>query len=146
MIFTESFCKINSRKTLQKDLTDNELTRLLYHFTECGAQFVSKKAKSGVILLSIRIQDLIGLILHPACLFTAKKQILAIWKKLGYSMSSLDTRVQRNLIAIPLCGFRKKRQLLLCLQICRNVNVLLKIKKHRMCEPRRANEQEPRFL
>lgn len=85
------------KKNSAKDLTDNELTRLLYHFTECGVRFVSKKNKkrSNISVNPHSRPDWID-ITPGMPFYSQKKQILAIWKKLGYSMSSLDTRVQRE--------------------------------------------------
>lgn len=85
------------KKNSAKDLTDNELTRLLHHFTECGAQFVSKKSKkrSNTSVNPHSRPDWID-ITPSMPFYSQKRQILAIWKKLGYSMSSLDTRVQRE--------------------------------------------------
>lgn len=85
------------KKSSAKDLTDNELTRLLRHFVECGVQFMSKKSKksSNTAVFPHSRPDWIDI--TPSMPFYAqKKQILAIWKKLGYSMTSLDTRVQRE--------------------------------------------------
>ena len=85
------------KKSSAKDLSDNELTRLLRHFAECGVQFVSKKNKkrSNTSVNPHSRPDWIE-ITPSMPFYSQKKQILAIWKKLGYSMSSLDIRVQRE--------------------------------------------------
>lgn len=84
-------------KTSANELTEKELTVLLRHFAECGVQFVPKKSqkRTNTKVLPHSRPDWINLV--PSMpYYTQKRQILAIWKKLGYSMSSLDTRVQRE--------------------------------------------------
>lgn len=85
------------KKSSAKDLQDNELTKLLRHFAECGVQFVSKKSKksSNTAVKPHSRPDWID-ITPSMPFYNQKRQILAIWKKLGYSMTSLDTRVQRE--------------------------------------------------
>lgn len=85
------------QKTSAKDLSEKELTALLRHFTECGVQFVSKTDKKRTNTKSSPHSRPDWINITPSMPFySQKKQILAIWKKLGYSMTSLDTRVQRE--------------------------------------------------
>ncbi len=85
------------KKTSAKDLSNKELTALLRHFAECGVQFVSKSSKkyTNNNVMPHSRPDWIN-ITPSMPFYTQKKQILAIWKKLGYSMTNLDTRVQRE--------------------------------------------------
>ena len=44
--------------------------------------------------------------------YAQKRQILAIWKKLGYSMSSLDTRVQREFNCYSFVWLRDEKSII----------------------------------
>lgn len=73
-------------------LNFHQLNALVQKFALMGAEFTSKGTNKRVTPHArpdwIEITDSMP---HAA----VKRQILAIWKKLGYSMSSLDTRVKR---------------------------------------------------
>lgn len=78
----------------RKDMTVNQLSRLVHILAEMGAKYTkpAKAKKSETRPLSrtdwVEITDSMP--------FAAeKRQIAAIWRKLGYSLTSLDTRVQR---------------------------------------------------
>lgn len=79
-----------------KDLSDARLARLVQSLAALGATFTSKGGASG---RNARVKphsrpDWVEI--TDSMLFAAeKRQIAAIWKKLGYSLSSLDTRVKR---------------------------------------------------
>lgn len=49
-----------------------------------------------------------------------KRQILAIWKKLGYSMTSLETRVQRQFGTHTFAWVHDHEKLTALLTICRS--------------------------
>ena len=91
----------------RKDMSVSQLSRLAHHFARLGVEYkapskiprkgdaVSVSGQSPQRLRSrnsrpdwVEITDF---------MFYAreKRQILAIWRKLGYSMTSLDTRVKR---------------------------------------------------
>lgn len=75
-----------------KELNAHQLNSLVQKFAALGAEFTSKGTNKRVKPHSrpdwVEITDSMP--------FAAeKRQIAAIWKKLGYSMSSLDTRVKR---------------------------------------------------
>lgn len=78
-------------------LTITQLTDLLHYFSELGVVFISKKNKkrTNSTVSPHSRPDWIN-ITPSMPFYSQKRQILAIWKKLGYSMSSLDTRVQRE--------------------------------------------------
>lgn len=73
-------------------LNKHQLARLLHIFAGMGVRFSSKGTNSKVLPAArpdwIEISDAVPYAQE-------KKQIVAIWRKLGYSMSSLETRVKR---------------------------------------------------
>lgn len=79
-------------KTSRKDMSIRELRRLVAVFSNLGVRFEArKKAKRPP---DSRSKDFIEITDNMPCA-SQKRQILAIWRKLGYRLSSLDTRVQR---------------------------------------------------
>lgn len=79
----------------RKDMTVNQLSRLAHYFAEqLGVKYTAPaKSKNNKITAHGR-PDFIEI--TDSMPFAAeKRQILAIWRKLGYSMTSLDTRVRR---------------------------------------------------
>ena len=91
------FLSLPSAQNRIRQIAEKELTALLRHFTECGVQFVSKTDKKRTNTKSSPHSRPDWINITPSMPFySQKKQILAIWKKLGYSMTSLDTRVQRE--------------------------------------------------
>lgn len=91
-----------------KALTDNQLKMLVHRLEELGATFTSKTppkktSQGGASAAATRPYlvkphsstawlDITDSMEHAPM----KRQICAIWKKLGYSMNSLDTRVKRS--------------------------------------------------
>ncbi len=73
------------------DLSFTDLSRLVQYMAELGAVFTSKGSNKKVKPQAR--PDWINVTGTPY--EGEKRQILAIWKKLNYSMSSLDTRVKR---------------------------------------------------
>ena len=73
-------------------LTRAQLARLLRIFAEMGVRYSSRGTNRTVTAAArpdwIEVPDSAP---HAA----EKRQILAIWRKLGYSMTSLDTRIKR---------------------------------------------------
>ena len=81
--------------TSRKSLTLNQLSRLIDELAEKGATFtVNGKEKKARYTPASRA-DWIE-ITDSMPYAREKRQILAIWRKLGYSMTSLDTRVKRS--------------------------------------------------
>ena len=80
-------------KNSAKDLNMHELARLLQKFASLGVQFTAKGNNKKVTPHArpdwIEITDSMPFAKQ-------KREILAIWRKLGYSMSSLDTRINRQ--------------------------------------------------
>lgn len=76
-----------------KELDWHQLTRLVHMLAGMGAEYTSGGTNNKVTAKArpdwIEITDSMP---HAG----VKRQILAIWKKLGYSMTSLETRVQRQ--------------------------------------------------
>ncbi len=69
-----------------------QLARLLRIFAEMGVQYSSKG--SNKTMRAVARPDWIE-VSEGAPFAAEKRQILAIWRKLGYSMTSLETRVKR---------------------------------------------------
>lgn len=80
-------------KESAKDLTWYQLERLVHVLALFGASFESKGGSRKVTAKArpdwISVPD-------DAPHAATKRQVLAIWKKLGYSMSSLETRIRRQ--------------------------------------------------
>lgn len=74
----------------RKDMTTGQLSRLVNILAEKGAVYTSPKKPKA----ASKKPDFID-ITDSMPFATQKRQILAIWRKLGYALSSLDTRVKR---------------------------------------------------
>lgn len=82
-------------KTSRRDMTDSELAKLIRILADYGAVFVAKKGqKAAAKPLASPRGDFIEVTDSMPCA-AEKRQILAIWRKLGYSLASLDTSVKR---------------------------------------------------
>lgn len=122
------------RKTSAKELSEKEVTALLRHFTECGVQFVSKTDKKRTNAQNSPHSRPDWINITPSMPFySQKKQILAIWKKLGYSMSSLDTRVQREFNCYSFVWLKDEKSII----------ALLTDLQKRECTFDRKNKKEP---
>lgn len=78
----------------RKDMTINQLSRLVHHFARLGAEYKAPaKSRNKRVTANAR-PDFIE-VTDSMPYAREKRQILAIWRKLGYSMTSLDTRVKR---------------------------------------------------
>ena len=78
----------------RKEMSVSQLSRLVHDFAREGVVFTAPaKAKNKEVRPHSR-PDWIE-ITDSMEYAPEKRQILAIWRKLGYSMSSLDTRVRR---------------------------------------------------
>ena len=80
--------------TSRKSLTLNQLSRLIDTLAEMGASFTVNGKEKKVRPRPASRPDWIE-ITDSMPYAREKRQILAIWRKLGYSMTSLDTRVKR---------------------------------------------------
>lgn len=78
----------------RKDMTVPQLSWLVHHFATLGAKFQAPAKSRNSRITPHGRPDFIE-ITDSMPFATQKRQILAIWRKLGYSMSSLDTRVKR---------------------------------------------------
>jgi phage gp16-like protein len=78
----------------RKDMSIGQLSRLVQVLAELGAKFKAPAKSRNNRVTSNARPDFIE-ITDSMPFATQKRQILAIWRKLGYSMSSLDTRVKR---------------------------------------------------
>lgn len=78
----------------RKDMTIHQLSSLVSHFVTLGVRFTAPaKAKKYEALPQSRTD---WIEITDSMFFAAeKRQILAIWRKLGYDMNSLNTRVKR---------------------------------------------------
>ena len=74
----------------RKDMSVGQLSRLVNILAEKGAVFTSPKKPKA----ASKKPDFID-ITDSMPFATQKRQILAIWRKLGYALSSLDTKVKR---------------------------------------------------
>lgn len=90
------------------DLSISQLSRLVHDFAREGVVFTAPaKAKNKEVRPHSR-PDWIE-ITDSMEYAPEKRQILAIWRKLGYSMNSLDTRVKRA-FGVPLFVWMKDRE------------------------------------
>lgn len=94
------------QKKSAKDLNFQQLSRLVEHFASLGANFTQKPkpkvkphARSDYYSIA---NDQFG---------PMKRMICAIWHKLGYDMTSLDTRCQREFDVESFAWLRDKKQL-----------------------------------
>ena len=78
----------------RKDMSLNQLSRLVRIFAEMGVDFRTSAKSKGKRARTASRADFIE-ITDSMPYANEKRQILAIWRKLGYSISSLDTRVKR---------------------------------------------------
>ncbi len=79
----------------RKDMTVNQLSRLVQHFATLGVKYKAPAKSRNSRVTPHGRPDFIE-ITDSMPFATQKRQILAIWRKLGYSMTSLDTRVKRE--------------------------------------------------
>ena len=79
----------------RKDMTIHQLSRLVQLFAETyGVSYTAPARSRNRRVTSLSRPDWIEI--SDSMPFAAeKRQILAIWRKLGYSITSLDTRVKR---------------------------------------------------
>lgn len=78
----------------RKDMTVNQLSWLVHHFARLGVEYKAPaKSRNRRVTANAR-PDFIE-VTDSMPYAREKRQILAIWRKLGYSMTSLDTRVKR---------------------------------------------------
>ncbi len=79
----------------RKDMSVNQLSRLVHYFaTQFGVKYTAPAKSRNDSVTPHGRPDFIEI--TDSMPFAAeKRQILAIWRKLGYSMTSLDTRVKR---------------------------------------------------
>ena len=82
----------------RKDCSEAQLSRLIDHFAQCGAVFTSAQKhpdKGFKVKASQRRSDFYEIPDGPHA--RQKRFICAMWRELGYDMTSLDTRVKRQL-------------------------------------------------
>lgn len=92
----------------RKDMSVSQLSRLVHDFAREGVVFTAPaKAKNKEVRPHSR-PDWVE-ITDSMSYAPEKRQILAIWRKLGYSMNSLDTRVRRA-FGVPLFVWMKERE------------------------------------
>ena len=78
----------------RKDMTVHQLSRLVRHFARLGVRYTAPAKSRNANLTPHGRPDWME-ITDSMPYAAEKRQILAIWRKLGYSMTSLDTRVKR---------------------------------------------------
>ena len=78
----------------RKDMTTKQLSRLVRYLATLGATYEKPKKGARKAPGSAPRPNFIE-IPDSDPYASSKRQILAIWRKLGYNMSSLDTRVKR---------------------------------------------------
>ena len=90
------------------DLSVHQLSQLVHEFaTQDGVQYTAPAKSRNKIVRPHSRPDWIEITDNMA-FAEEKRQILAIWRKLGYSMSSLDTRVKRA-FGVPVFVWLKNR-------------------------------------
>lgn len=92
----------------RKEMSVSQLSRLVHDFAREGVVFTAPaKAKNKEVRPHSR-PDWVE-ITDSMAYAPEKRQILAIWRKLGYSMNSLDTRVKRA-FGIPVFVWMQNRE------------------------------------
>ncbi|WP_302548892.1 regulatory protein GemA [uncultured Desulfovibrio sp.] len=79
----------------RKEMNTHELSRLVHLFAEMGVEYTAPaRARNKAVKPHARPDwiEITDSMPHAR----EKRAILAIWRKLGYSMTSLDTRVKRE--------------------------------------------------
>ena len=79
----------------RKEMNVHQLAMLVHHFAELGVTYTAPaKARNKAVKPHSRPDwiEITDSMPHAQ----EKRQILAIWRKLGYSMTSLDTRCKRS--------------------------------------------------
>ena len=79
----------------RKDMSVNQLSRLVQHFAAAHCVIYTAPAKSRNQHVTPHGRPDFIELTDSMPYAREKRQILAIWRKLGYSMTSLDTRVKR---------------------------------------------------
>lgn len=79
----------------RKDMSVNQLSRLVQHFAAAHGVTYTAPAKSRNPRVTPHGRPDFIEITDSMPYAREKRQILAIWRKLGYSMTSLDTRCKR---------------------------------------------------
>lgn len=79
----------------RKDMSVNQLSRLVQHFAAVHGVTYTAPAKSRNPRVTPHGRPDFIEITDSMPYAREKRQILAIWRRLGYSMTSLDTRVKR---------------------------------------------------
>lgn len=90
--FFRDWLEQNFGKRSRKDLSNSQLARLVNNLGKLGAVYTSagtnKQSKPHVRPDFMEIPDDVPFAME-------KRKVCAIWRKLGYSMTSLETRVKR---------------------------------------------------
>ncbi len=89
-----SFLRAEFGVESRKDMTVPQLSWLVHHFAGLGVEYTTPAKSRNKAVTPHSRPDYIE-ITDSMPFAPQKRQILAIWRKLGYSMSSLDTRVRR---------------------------------------------------
>lgn len=93
----------------RKDMNVNQLSRLVHFFAkQYGVKYTAPAKSRNNRVTPHGRPDFIE-ITDSMPYAREKRQILAIWRKLGYSMTSLDTRVKRA-FGVPLFVWMKDRE------------------------------------
>jgi hypothetical protein len=96
-------------KRSQRDLTTVELIRLVDLLARLGAVYTDKKTDKAQRRNYVR-PDFIEIPPDDPNAAT-KRMICAIWRKLGYSMTSLETRVERQTGLSTILGLHDRKKL-----------------------------------
>jgi hypothetical protein len=96
-------------KRSQRDLTSVELIRLVDVLARCGAVYTDKTGNKRRERPYVR-SDFIE-IPEDDPNSSVKRMICAIWRKLGYSMTSLETRIERQTGLLTILGLHDRKKL-----------------------------------
>jgi hypothetical protein len=96
-------------KRSRKDLTFQELQRLVDLLARLGARYTSKASNKRRERPRVR-PDFIEIQADDPNAAT-KRMICAIWRKLGYSMTGLETRVERQTGILSILGLHDEQAL-----------------------------------
>ena len=107
--FFRDYLEDNFKVRSRKELTTTQLIRLVDMLARAGAVYTSKGSNKKVTPKArpdwIEVPD-------GTPFADEKRKICAIWKKLGYSMTSLETRVKRQFNLASFAWLKEKQPIM----------------------------------
>lgn len=120
----------------RKQMTVNELSRLAHYFAaKLGVKYTAPAKSNNSRITGHGRPDFVE-ITDSMPYASEKRQILAIWRKLGYSLASLDTRVKRAFGAERFVWLHNRENISILLSDLQRREKALELKKQKIA---RAN-------